>query len=265
MRTQTCVIIQYVGVIEGQYCHEPALTAARNALHLLPTEHNKVCFLLLSGSFNPIHTGHFRVLEAARQHVTNRGWAVLQGFLSPSTDAYVENKLGPDALPFSKRLELCDLSIFPDGWVEVCRTPEVYGCRACVGVKKELEANCFELLCGREIKAIEVLGSDTLLRIFKRLLRENHPSDYNDFICCVQRDKISQESLESFFTSSAHRLHIDLTLVPSPSTSSALVDISSTLIRALIAREDWQELESTGWLAPPVLNTLKVWATTKLS
>jgi nicotinic acid mononucleotide adenylyltransferase len=254
-----------VGIAE-HYCDARAVTTARDALRSLSGWHTNLCFLLLSGSFNPIHRGHLRVLEVARQHVIDLGWGVIGAFIAPSTDTYVKQKLGPQALPLLDRIELCLLSTSRHDWIEVCRHGEMYGPRACAGITKELGAGCFDLLHGRQIRGVEVMGSDTLRRIFKRLLREGEEAtDYSDTLCCVQRGPLGEEEQrhEAFLRSTADRFKINLTLAHSTSDPPELINVSSTSIRDLMARSQWEQLASTKWLAPLALQALQSWAAKK--
>ena len=54
----------------------------------------------LSGARNPVHTGHVQMLEAAAAALTAAGrhHAVLFGFLAPSSEGYLQHKLGAEAL-----------------------------------------------------------------------------------------------------------------------------------------------------------------------
>lgn len=49
--------------------------------------------LLSTGAYNPVHNGHINVFEEAREAVERKGYTVIAGFLSPSHDQYVRNKM----------------------------------------------------------------------------------------------------------------------------------------------------------------------------
>jgi nicotinic acid mononucleotide adenylyltransferase len=67
--------------------------------------------LLCSGSFSPIHRGHFLMLDlAARFLTTEHNLDVLAGFISPAVDRHVEFKLGGESIPFSHRYQMCKLA-----------------------------------------------------------------------------------------------------------------------------------------------------------
>mmetsp|Transcript_29811 Transcript_29811/g.35150 ORF Transcript_29811/g.35150 Transcript_29811/m.35150 type:complete len:380 (+) Transcript_29811:310-1449(+) len=67
--------------------------------------------LVLPGSFNPVHKGHLECLEIAKAHLQAQGVSVIGGFLQPSSDSYVSQKLGAEAMSFNERVEVCFLAI----------------------------------------------------------------------------------------------------------------------------------------------------------
>lgn len=77
--------------------------------------------LVLSGSFNPPHLMHVETLSAARRNLERDGKRrVVAGFLCPSSDHYVRNKLGLSAaLSLGQRNELCELITLGSDWVSV--------------------------------------------------------------------------------------------------------------------------------------------------
>ncbi|KAG0222169.1 hypothetical protein BGX31_009314 [Mortierella sp. GBA43] len=82
--------------------------------------------LLLTGSFCPIHLHHTEMLEAAKTRMEQDqdgtpGAMILGGFLSPSHDLYVGEKLRGDSLVLNaeERLELCRLQTADSDWMDV--------------------------------------------------------------------------------------------------------------------------------------------------
>ena len=73
--------------------------------------------LVLSGSFNPIHTGHIMMLEEARKHLEEEEKEnnILAMILAPSSDEYLLKKLGKDAIPLDKRVKLCRFAVESSG------------------------------------------------------------------------------------------------------------------------------------------------------
>jgi hypothetical protein len=105
-----------------------------------PVSSGELCFLPMSGSFNPIHTQHVRVLEVAKLHCESRGQKIIGAFLSPSSDDYVREKLGSEALSFQKRRSLCQLAIEKWDWASVCTRGELSSNWAQGAVHHDLQA-----------------------------------------------------------------------------------------------------------------------------
>lgn len=55
--------------------------------------HIPLAVLLTTGSLNPIHAGHIQCMEDAREAIQNKGYKVLAGYISPSSDNYVKRKM----------------------------------------------------------------------------------------------------------------------------------------------------------------------------
>ncbi|KAI1315029.1 Nicotinamide/nicotinic acid mononucleotide adenylyltransferase 2 [Mortierella claussenii] len=82
--------------------------------------------LILTGSFCPIHVHHIEMLKAAKECMEKeQGGAgaamILGGFVSPSHDDYVGEKLKGDALCLNsqERMELCRLQTADSDWIDV--------------------------------------------------------------------------------------------------------------------------------------------------
>ncbi|UJR18313.1 hypothetical protein I4U23_005215 [Adineta vaga] len=73
------------------------------------------CVLLTTGSFNPVHPYHFQSLLRVKQYLENEHqppWNVLAGYISPTHDSYVRQKLGDRAwIPANNRCRLCEGAI----------------------------------------------------------------------------------------------------------------------------------------------------------
>jgi cytidyltransferase-like protein len=68
----------------------------------------KLYVLLSTGSFNPIHEGHVKMLELAAKKLEENNKEVIGGFLSPSHDSYVFTKDERFQISASQRLLLCE-------------------------------------------------------------------------------------------------------------------------------------------------------------
>ena len=66
----------------------------------------------LGGSFNPIHKQHICVLNEIKNHFeNNENIEIIAAFLVITTDDYVYTKLSNEAIKYSHRYKLCQLSI----------------------------------------------------------------------------------------------------------------------------------------------------------
>merc|ERR1719361_1958044 len=67
--------------------------------------------LLLGGSFSPCHTEHVELLNAIKQYVEKEeNFLIVAAYLVITTDQYVANKLGPNAISFNYRFKMCTLT-----------------------------------------------------------------------------------------------------------------------------------------------------------
>ena len=90
-----------------------------------------VCVLTLSGSLSPVHVGHIRCVEAAAEALRARGHNVMIGFLVPSSESYVNFKLGEEALSLADRVHLCELAVAGTHWLSVDPVGDASSARVC--------------------------------------------------------------------------------------------------------------------------------------
>jgi nicotinic acid mononucleotide adenylyltransferase len=237
-------------------------------LNLLDVPGAKLAFVTLSGSFNPVHVQHIRLLEIARTALQQLGWAVIGGFLSPSSDEYLAGKLSMEILSFERRRELCTLATETSDWLSVCPWSEFSSYKACVRLRKELELECAPILSGHSLTGVEVMGSDAAIRILDNAFDKwggevpgLQPWYEGRIVCCVIRPGPNSNSdidyLRSVTLLRADKLGVKLILVESAEKHPPLQAVSSTEIRELIARRDWAQLRIAGWLSSQVLSTLE--------
>lgn len=233
-----------------------------------PSEIEMVAFLVLPGSFSPVHTEHLHVLEVARNTVTHLGIPVVGAFLAPSDDDYVRGKLGLSAWPIARRLELCRLAVEDSPWIEVAPWAEWSSYRATELLSRSIQAKLGSLLAGRSLLGIECMGSDTVERILVRLLAEwdsrsepNSPPWYRDRrVCCVRRpgsDSAAQiDRIKSDLGPRALALGLRIILCDEAG-AVPLRSVSSQDVREYIGARRWSELQELCWLAPPVLERVR--------
>jgi NAD+ synthetase len=75
--------------------------------------------LLSTGAYCPIHEGHVRILELAREALERQGAVVLGGYLSPSHDRYVQQKCGTANPGAARRVWLCEEALRGHRWLRV--------------------------------------------------------------------------------------------------------------------------------------------------
>jgi nicotinic acid mononucleotide adenylyltransferase len=248
--------------LKPRFCSSKAIEHLRSLLPAALQTGAPMCFLVLSGSFNPIHRQHLRMLELARDHLAARGWIVLGGFIAPSTDGYVHAKLGKQAMSLEHRIRLCEVAVQHElSWATVCQTGEARSGRVCGYIRTEIEISCADLLSGRSLVGVEVMGSDAALRIFNKLLQDPDESAVGSKMCCflrLEQEPAKGSMLEDFLGSCALQLGIEL-FVLRDSENALLSIANSTAIRTMLANKDWQSLRLQNTLPPAVLAILQDW------
>lgn len=124
--------------------------------------------LVLPGSFNPVHSEHICSLELARIHLEQQGFAVVGGFLQPSSEDYVGSKVGEHwAMTFGHRVACCDLAAEANAaqsqapqWIHTWRSAETYG----FIVPSQVQAHLRKVLRRESLQAFMVCGSDLVER-----------------------------------------------------------------------------------------------------
>lgn len=82
----------------------------------------RCCVLVSTGALNPVHQGHRHMMDLARQRLTEEGYSVLGGWLSPSHRQYVDGKsraYGVEAFETEDRVELTRLACASSDWLDV--------------------------------------------------------------------------------------------------------------------------------------------------
>jgi cytidylyltransferase-like protein len=252
---------------QEQLCDESGIAKVRHQIGLRGCSGKELAFVILSGSFNPVHTQHIRALDLTRKYVESLGWAVVGGFLAPSSDAYVQGKLGRKALPLRRRIALCELAIEGLDWVGVCSKGEVSSYMVCRGVRRELEHYCCDVLSGRRLTGIEIMGSDTVVRIFGKILMQNsskkrESTQRGRVVCCLLRPSLEsmaeRKQIERVLVPGVADLGIELILAEPTLGESLLEPVSSSAIREIVSRSDWEALRSKEWLHPAVMKDFEM-------
>jgi nicotinic acid mononucleotide adenylyltransferase len=253
---------------EEQFCDMSAMSTVRRQMSLPGCTGKRLAFLILSGAFNPVHAQHVHLLDRARKHMESLGWAVVGGFLAPSSDTYVQGKLGEMALSLRRRIDLCELATEETDWISVCLKGEVSSNNACRGVQTQLEHYCFDVLNGRRLTGVEIMGSDTVVRIFSTILVQassgaSESTQRGRVVCCILRPGpetvAEREHIARVLAPGAATLGVELMLVEPKLGAPPIESVSSSAIRELVSRRDWEVLRSKGWLQPAVLKAMERW------
>jgi hypothetical protein len=225
-----------------------------------------LAFIVLSGAFNPVHTQHVAALHLVRAHCERRGWFVIGGFLAPSSDQYVRGKLGPTAMPLDMRITLCERATADSNWISVWPEGELSGYRVAFRIRQRLLALSSEVSRENEIYGIEVMGSETAIRILEPIADEwrsermagIEPWFHDRVVCCLVRpggDHAGDaEHLTAKIAPAITAAGVQLMLVDTEPGS--LHDVSSEEIRSLISASNWEELRNGEYLHPRVLDAL---------
>jgi hypothetical protein len=230
----------------------------------------RLTFLIMSGSFNPVHTEHVYALEVARKHAESIGCTIVGGFLAPSNESYVKSKYGSKALSFLQRRSLCELAVKHLPWLSVCSKAELSSNFVRREIASELESSFADVFKGRRLDGVEVMGSDTVLRIFGKILIDGNgsisePPRRERIIYWLARagpESATQRiKIQTLITPEAAKLGIEFIAVGPRLGDRPLSNISSNTICKLASKGDWVTLRSTGWLAPAVIDALESWAT----
>jgi len=201
-------------------------------------------FLMLGGSFNPVHNEHIQILEIAKRHCERHlGKVVVAGFLGVSSKDHVTGKCGSrGAITLKHRNAMCELAVANSDWISVCpfgwASPEKIAERLQDAIKR-LNSHV------GEVPFLNVIGSDIFGDVPNSYRRQYHTIRENSI--CVSRDnsRVFEEikrlgnNLETFYFAEG-------------STSNST---SSTRVRRLMKSKDWDGLKR--FLDANVLEYLK--------
>lgn len=250
------------------FCDQQSIRNIRARLTSTSVNADKLAVLTLSGSFNPIHTQHVRALEITKRHIQHLGFNVAAAFLAPSSDKYVSQKMSTAALSFAHRRTLCQLAVRRSPWINVCSRGEMSSNWVRRTVQKELEQNLFDILHGRRLQSIEIMGSETVVKILEAILSQTgaksaRSTQFGRKICWFLRagpdSRAEKGYIETSLIPRAAKLGIGLALVEPTQWGPPLEAISSTAIRDLVSRGDWKTLRANNWLEPEVARKLEFW------
>jgi hypothetical protein len=172
----------------------------------------------------------------------------------------VGRKLGSRAFPLIQRIALCRLAVAGLDWAHVCVHGEQSSKWVTRCIREELEDACRLSLNGRRLSGIEIMGSDTLARLFEHVVATTGgPVDaHDDRIICYLSRRAVPSILDLDRASRSVPVGIRLMRVEPSEGFDPESPIISTAILDLIAERKWSELRSKGWLHPAVLEALRM-------
>lgn len=124
--------------------------------------------LVMCGSFSPVHRGHLRAFEIARQFLTeSTPHAFVRGILSPVSDAYNKN----DLVPAAERLAMLQLAVGEEGpasGLEVDEWEALQGhYTPTLQVLRHIQERIGDEVDGRPVRVMLLCGADLLASFLK--------------------------------------------------------------------------------------------------
>jgi len=205
----------------------------------------KKVFLLLGGSFNPVHKEHIEILEIAKRHCEKRlNNFVVAGFLGVSSANHVKRKLGlGNAITLNHRNKMCDLAVEKSDWISVCH----FGWPNATRIGSRLQRSIWKKDKDIKIDFLCVMGSDIFGNVMpgERGFAPYHKGLMN--YICVNRDHSKVFEAVKKLKDNHETFHF--------TEESTIGSVSSTKVRELLQAGHYEELQK--YLDPKVIVYLK--------
>merc|ERR1712096_362450 len=205
----------------------------------------KYAVLTFSGSFNPVHSSHLAAMTEASNVLTADGYTVLGGFIAPSSELYVNKKLGAQAMPLNCRVAMVKEACKGTPWEALdwgwASSPKIKS-----KVNQYLQKWCQGLPIGPiSIETYEVGGADYVSKSLS-----NYRYDLlTPYTVCVGRGTDTQKVKDkSDIIDQIPNFYVSDSNVPAA---------SSTIIRSLLAQKDWTALINLYYMYPGVLHLMQ--------
>lgn len=135
-------------------------------------KHNDELIVLIeSGSLAPPHKMHIGLMEIVKKYIEdNNNKKVVGGYIIPSSDAYVRDKLKNDFICLNHRVNMTQLLIKKSDWIECLDWGLAYGEEIKILLQKIIDKNFPKY---KNIKCILVFGIDYYIR-YKIHFKDEH-------------------------------------------------------------------------------------------
>lgn len=176
--------------------------------------------ILLSGSFNPIHSGHVDLMIKAREHLEKIGYKVKVGYIVPSSESYVKYKLREWAMKLEHRVKMTELAIQGHPWMKTSDLGIASGYHVAKILSKK-----------ERLKFFEIGGADFAIRF--KLWKTTR-----NFICFGRKGDTDKIKAQIERGVSNNFIFIE----------NEIEDISSTKIRELLSGTDKEKILERRWM-----------------
>ena len=176
---------------------------------------DELIVLIESGSLAPPHKMHLNLMEITKKHFeqNDNKKKIIGGYIIPSSDRYVKEKLKDDFIPLEHRVNMTKLLIGNSDWLDYLDWGFAYGDEIKLLLEKILQKRFPEY----HIKCILVFGIDYYLR----------SQSYLEYECvCVFRPGYDTEKIKEMYPE-------NLIFVEGSNE-----DISSTILRKAFREKD---------------------------
>ena len=133
-----------------------------------PAKGSNVYVLTGSGSYSPPHRMHIEMFEKARAHLesTEKKTRVVGGFIVPSSERYVNRKLGKETISLRDRVEMSRLVCLGSTWIEACGWGIASSSEVAFRVQQCLHLSGLEELYKCKFQVLQLFGADTIIRMY---------------------------------------------------------------------------------------------------
>jgi len=208
----------YTDDLYNEYIKQLNLDSSKLKLNLDKcSKQNELIVLIESGALAPPHRMHIGLMEKVKKHFENsdNNKKVVGGFIIPSSDRYVKQKLKNDFIPLKHRVNMTNILIKNNDWLTCLDWDMAYGEEIKICIDKIIKKNFPKY----KIKSYLVFGIDFYMRYKNKMQLRSEQ-------VCIYRPGYDLNEAKTLYTK-------DLIFVEGNDQ-----DISSTQIRKAIREKD---------------------------